>query len=68
MPKLHRDERDTTDPVDAKLKRGVDWVQQEYDDRFPARGHANIRTSEYRPLDNVSREGRQVPYRKYPAA
>lgn len=67
MGKLHRDERDTTDPVDAKLGRAVDWVEKALDDRWPARGKANTRSGDYRPLDDVSRERRQVPYRKYPS-
>lgn len=66
MGELHRDQRDTTDPVDRKLRRAVDWVEHGYDDRWPARGTANIATREYRPLENVSREGRQEPYKKYP--
>ena len=59
--------RDTTDPVDNKLRRGIDWVEQGYDDRWPARGQANVPTREYRPLENVNREGRQAKYRKWPS-
>jgi hypothetical protein len=39
-----------------------------YDDRWPARGLANAPSNEYKPLDNVSRGGYKVPYRKYPSA
>jgi len=65
----YRDLRDTTDMLDAKLKRGVDTVAHQYDDRFPCRGNANPRmVNEYLPLDAVSRQNRLVPYRKYPSA
>jgi len=64
----YRDMRDTTDPLDAKLRRGVDTVAHQYDDRWPARGQANVRrTNEYLPLDAVSRQNRLTPYRKYPS-
>lgn len=66
MGKLNSNEPDTTDPVGAKLKRAVDWVERGLNDRWPCRGQANVPTREYRRLDDVSREGRQVPYRKYP--
>jgi hypothetical protein len=55
---------DTTDPVDNKLKRAVEWVQDGNTDRWPARGKANSPGGDDRPLENVSREGRQAPYRK----
>jgi len=65
----YRDMRDTTDQLDAKLRRGVETVQEQYDDRWPARGQANVRrTNEYEPLDMVSRQNRLTPYRKYPSA
>lgn len=65
----YRDMRDTTDPLDAKLSRAVDTVAHQLDDRFPARGNANVRrTNEYLPLDVVSRQNRLVPYKKYPRA
>lgn len=64
---LHRDEPDTTDPVAKKLRRGVDWVEQGYDDRWPARGQANLEPREYRPLENVNRGGRQAAYKRRPA-
>lgn len=67
MGVLNRDDRDATDPRDRKLRRGVVWVERAYDDRWPCRGQANIAAREYRPLEDVSREGRRVPYRKYPA-
>ena len=64
----YRDMRDTTDPLDAKLRRATDMVQEQYDDRWPARGNANVRrTNEYLPLDMVSRQNRLTPYRKYPS-
>lgn len=65
---LHSNEPDTTDPVGRKLRRGVDWVEKAYDDRWPARGQANIAPREYPPLEDVSRGGRQVEYRKRPNA
>jgi len=64
----YRDMRDTTDPLDAKLRRATEMVQEQYDDRWPARGNANVRrTNEYLPLDAVSRQNRLTPYRKYPS-
>jgi len=64
----YRDMRDTTDPLDAKLRRATEMVQEQYDDRWPARGNANVRrTNEYLPLDMVSRQNRLTPYRKYPS-
>ena len=68
MGKLNSNESDTTDPVGAKLKRACDWVEKGYSDRWPCRGQANVPTREYRPLDDVSREGRPAKYRKWPAA
>jgi len=65
----YRDMRDTTDQRDAKLSAAVDVVEKHLDDRFPARGNANVRrTNEYLPLDMVSRQNRLTPYRKYPSA
>ena len=64
----YRDMRDTTDPLDAKLRRATEMVEEQYDDRWPARGNANVRrTNEYEPLDMVSRQNRLTPYRKYPS-
>ena len=61
--------KDTTDQAgDSKLRRGIDWVERGYDDRFPARGRANQVGRDYRPLEDVSREGSCAPYRKWPAA
>lgn len=69
MGRLYRDQRDTTDQADAKLLIAVNEVQRHLDDRWPARGQANVRkTNEYLPLDVVSRQNRLVPYRKYPSA
>ena len=65
---LHSNEPDTTDPVGPKLRRGVDWVEKALDDRWPARGQANLRAREYRPLEDVSREGRPAEYKKRPNA
>lgn len=59
---------DPTDTVPDKFHRAVRIVEQQYDDRWPARGKANSRTREYRPLENVSREGRQEEYKKRPNA
>jgi len=64
----YRDMRDTTDPLDAKLLGAVNTVAHQLDDRFPARGNANVRrTNEYLPLEMVSRQNRLTPYRKYPS-
>ena len=63
---LHRDQPDTTDPVGKKLARGVDWVEKGYDDRWPARGQANIAPREYRPLEDVLRGSRPEEYKKRP--
>jgi len=64
----YRDIRDTTDQRDAKLAVAVDVVEKHLDDRWPARGNANVRrTNEYLPLDMVSRQNRLTPYRKYPS-
>jgi len=68
MSRLYRDLRDATDPLDRKLRRASDMVQEQYDDRWPSRGNANIRTREWPPLEDVSRQGRLVPYMKYPRA
>jgi hypothetical protein len=60
--------RDITDTTDNKLRRGIDWVEQQRDDRFPARGRANQPAREWRPLDEVSRDGRLEKYRRWPDA
>jgi hypothetical protein len=60
--------RDTTDPVDNKLKRATEWAEQGYDDRWPARGRANQEAFEWRPLDQINRDGKPAVYRKWPAA
>jgi hypothetical protein len=62
---LNSNQPDTTDPVGPKFRRGVDVVEQQYDDRWPARGQANIRAREYPPLDDVSRQGTVTRYLKY---
>jgi hypothetical protein len=65
---LHSNQPDTTDPIGPKLRRAVDWVEKAYDDRWPARGQANIAPREYRPLEDVSRGGRPAEYKKRPNA
>lgn len=65
---LHSNQPDTTDPVGRKFGRSVRIVEECYDDRWPARGQANVRAREYRPLENVSRGGRQAEYKKRPNA
>lgn len=65
---LHSNEPDTTDPIGPKFRRACEIVETEFDDRRPARGKTGSRSGDYRPLDDVSREGRQVEYRKWPQA
>lgn len=65
---LNTNVRDTTDTVSDKFRRACEIVETEYDDRRPARGKTGSRSGDYRPLDDVSREGRQVEYRKWPQA
>jgi hypothetical protein len=57
--------KDATDQRDNKLREACGYVERTYDDRWPARGKANTPGGDYRPLENVSREGRQAPYRKW---
>ena len=64
---LNRDDRDTTDQRDRKFRSAVDLAQEQGVDRWPARGLTGGRGGDYRPLDLVSREGRVVPYRRWPA-
>lgn len=59
---------DVTDTVDRKFGKGVDIVEKNYDDRWPARGQATIAAREYPPLENVSRAGRQREYLRRPDA
>ena len=60
--------RDTTDPIDNKLRRATEIVETELDDRWPARGvTGKAGRGDYAPLEDVSREGRRVPYRKWPS-
>lgn len=68
MGTLHRDDPDTADGSGEKLRRACERVEQCYDDRWPARGLANIRGRDYPPLDNVSRQGRQREYLRRPDA
>lgn len=68
MTTLHRDERDTTDTVDRKFRRACDIVQEQYDDRWPARGTTGQVAREWPPLDDVSRAGRLTEYKKRPNA
>lgn len=67
MSQLHRDERDTTDTIDRKFRRACDIVQEQYDDRWPARDTTGRRSREWPPLEDVSRAGRLEPYRKWPS-
>lgn len=67
MSRLYSNEPDATDPVGPKFRRGVRVVETEYDDRWPARGLTGRRIGgDYRPLDDVSRDGRLEEYRKRP--
>jgi hypothetical protein len=60
---------DATDQVGpGRFRRAIDTVEKQYDDRWPARGHANVPTREYKPLDDVSRQGRLEEYKKRPNA
>ena len=60
--------RDVTDQRDNKLRYAIDEVAQHANDRWPCRGHANVRDdTEYKPLSSVSRNNKIVPYRKYPS-
>jgi hypothetical protein len=68
MDERWRNTPDASDPVGPKFRRAINIVEQQYDDRWPARGPANSRSREYRPLENVSREGRQEEYKKRPNA
>ena len=63
-----RNDPDASEAVGAKLRRAVRIVEEQLNDRWPARGQANVRTREYQPLENVSRQGRQEAYRKWPSA
>lgn len=65
---LNTNVRDATDTIGDKFRRACEIVETEYDDRRPARGKTGSRSGDYRPLDDVSREGRQVEYRKWPRA
>jgi hypothetical protein len=65
---LHRDKRDTTDPIDRKFRRACDIVQEQLDDRWPARDTTGQRSREWPPLEDVSRAGRLTEYRKRPNA
>lgn len=59
---------DATDTRSNILRAATQKAALGYNDRFPARGKAGSRGGDYRPLDDVSREGVRVPYRKYPSA
>jgi hypothetical protein len=59
---------DTTDPVGRKFRRACDIVEQQYDDRWPARDTTGKRSHEWPPLEDVSRAGRLTEYRKRPNA
>lgn len=69
MSRLNSNEPDTTDPIGRKFRRACDIVEQQYDDRWPARGLTGRRIGgEYRPLEDVSRDGRLEEYTKRPNA
>jgi hypothetical protein len=60
---------DATDSSPNIFRRAVETAERQRNDRWPARGKTGSRGGDYRPLDNVSREGRPPePYRKYPSA
>lgn len=59
---------DRTDTRPEILRAAVKKASEGYNDRWPARGKAGSRGGDYRPLDDVSREGVRTPYRKYPSA
>lgn len=60
---------DASDQVGpGRFRKACDIVEQQYDDRFGARGTTGQVAREWRPLEDVSREGRLVPYRKWPRA
>lgn len=63
-----RNRPDATDPIGPKFARAVRIVEQQYSDRWPIRGLANTRTREWRPYEDVSREGVEVEYKKRPNA
>lgn len=66
---LHSNQPETTDPVGRKFRRACDIVQEQYDDRWPARGTTGRLTNrEWPPLEDVSRNGRLTEYRKRPNA
>ena len=68
MSRLNSNEPDTTDPIGRKFRRACDIVEQQYDDRWPARGLTGRRIGgEYRPLEDVSRDGRLEEYTKRPS-
>lgn len=68
MSRLNSNEPDTTDPIGRKFRRACDIVQEQYDDRWPARGTTGRLTNrEWLPLDDVSRDGRLEEYRKRPS-
>ena len=59
---------DATDNRPNILRAGIDKAEKQRNDRWPARGKTGSPGGDYRPLDNVSREGRPPqPYRKYPS-
>lgn len=60
---------DASDQVGpGRFRKACDMVEQQYDDRWPARGTTGQRAREWRPLDQVSREGRLEEYKKRPNA
>jgi|307.fasta_scaffold110821_3 hypothetical protein len=67
MGKRNPDDRDAADGADRKFRRAINMVEHHYSDRWPARGAANYRDGEYRPLDDVSRQGSLTRYLKRPS-
>ena len=60
---------DASEARGEKFKRACQVVEQQLNDRWPARGTTGYRTNhEWPPLDQVSRDGRLVDYKKYPNA
>lgn len=57
----------TGDKGQKMLREAVVAASRGYSDRWPARGKTSSASGDYRPLDEVYREGQPVKYRKYPS-